>query len=44
MHVCFAECNMISRRSFTVPIPVLVPVKGSGILTQYRYLSKITLS
>jgi hypothetical protein len=22
MHVCLAECNMISRRSFKVPIPI----------------------
>jgi hypothetical protein len=34
MHVCVAECNMISRRSFMVPIPMLVSVKGLGISTQ----------
>jgi hypothetical protein len=28
MHVCLAECNMISRRSFTIPILMLEPVKG----------------
>jgi hypothetical protein len=43
MHVCLKECNMISRRSFTVLIPMLVPVKGLGISTQYRYPRKITL-
>jgi hypothetical protein len=35
---------MINRRSFTVPIPMLVSVKEFGISTQYRYPSEITLS
>src|SRR5688500_13441070 len=30
MHVCVVECNMISRRSFMVPSPMLVLVKGLG--------------
>jgi hypothetical protein len=44
MHVCLVECNMISKRSFTVPISMLVSIKGLYISTQYRYARKITLS
>jgi hypothetical protein len=44
MHVCLVECNMISKRSFTVPVLMLVWVKGLCISTQYKYARKITLS
>jgi hypothetical protein len=44
MHVWLVECNMINKRSFTVPSLVLLPVKGLGIWTQYWYLYTILIS
>jgi hypothetical protein len=43
MHVWVVECNMTNKRSFTIPSPMLMPVKGLGIWTQYWYVRKATL-